>query len=105
MAYEGMKKLYLNNQYNGLFHMAVSYIMDKGFTFVSEIEDKDVESIEGNGLMTKEYVQDLVNLAREIVKECNNNLVEIIQFCMAEELFEYKMYAGIDDENDWEDDI
>ena len=38
----------------------VSYIMDKGMSNVKEITDEQIEKLEGNGLMTQDFVQSLV---------------------------------------------
>jgi len=46
--------------------MLASYIMDRGYDNIRNIEDSDIAELEGNGLMTKEFVQDLVKTARHI---------------------------------------
>lgn len=51
--------------------MVISYLMDKGISFCSKITDSDIESLEGNNLMSKEFTQDLVKTARLIARECN----------------------------------
>ena len=38
----------------------ISYIMDKGMSNVKEITDEQIEKLEGNGLMTQDFVQSLV---------------------------------------------
>lgn len=48
----------------------VSYIMDKGMSNVKEITDEQIEKLEGNGLMTQDFVQSLVRCARRICNEC-----------------------------------
>lgn len=91
MAYENLKKLYDKNV--STFGMSVAYLLDKGFTFVRQITDEDIETLEENPMMTKDFVQNLARLARDIAKECGNNVVEIIQFCQAESVFDTKFYA------------
>ena len=76
-----------------MFVMSVSYLLDYGFRRVAEITDEDIEQFEENGLMTKEYVQDLVRTAREIARECKNNPIEIIQFCQVEGVFDTEFYV------------
>lgn len=49
--------------------MMVSYIFDKGYSFCKEIADEDIAEIEGNGMMTKEFVQSLVRCARDLANE------------------------------------
>ena len=44
----------------------VSYIMDKGMSNVKEITDEQIEKLEGNGLMTQDFVQSLVRCAKRI---------------------------------------
>ena len=56
----------------------VSYIMDKGMSNVKEITDKQIEKLEGNGLMTAKFLQSLVRCARRICNECE--WIELIKF-------------------------
>ena len=46
----------------------VSYIMDKGMSNVKEITDEQIEKLEGNGLMTQDFVQSLVRCAKRICR-------------------------------------
>ena len=56
----------------------VSYIMDEGMSNVKEITDEQIEKLEGNELMTQDFVQSLVRCARRICNECE--WIEIIEF-------------------------
>lgn len=56
----------------------VSYIMDKGMENIKEITDEQIKKLEGNGLMTQEFVQSLVKCARRICRECE--WIELIEF-------------------------
>lgn len=56
----------------------ISYIMDKGMSNVKEITDEQIKKLEGNGLMTQDFVQSLVRCARRICNECE--LIELIEF-------------------------
>lgn len=56
----------------------ISYIMDKEIENVKEITDKQIEKLEGNGLMTADFVQSLVRCARRICNECE--WIELIEF-------------------------
>lgn len=56
----------------------ISYIMDEGMGNVKEITDDQIEELEGNGLMTQDFVQSLVRCARRICNECE--LIELIEF-------------------------
>lgn len=58
----------------------ISYIMDKGMSNVKEITDEQIEKLEGNGLMTQDFVQSLVRCTRRICNECKwNELIEFIR--------------------------
>lgn len=98
--YENMLEIYKRNP--PMYAMSVSYLLDKGFTYVKQIKDEDIEGLEGNWLMTQEFVQDLVRTARDIANECGNNVTEVIQFCMAEQIYstEFYMPGGDDDYED-----
>lgn len=56
----------------------ISYIMDEGIENVKEITDDQIEELEGNELMTQDFVQSLVRCARRICNECE--LIELIEF-------------------------
>ena len=103
MIHKKLYDLYLKNQYNGLFAMAVSHLLCIGFNDAQEITDEQIETINGNGLMTKEFCQDLVKLTRDIALVCENNPVSLIQFCMVEEIFDtqfYKCENGLEEEDE-----
>lgn len=105
MSYNKVYEVYRKNP--STFPMAVAYLIDKGYEFTKQITDEDIVKLEGNGLMTKEFVQELVRTAREITKATDNNTVEIIQFCAAEEIFDTEYYTGKskDDEEDEDEDL
>ena len=56
----------------------ISYIMGKGIENVKEITDEQISKLEGNGLMTQDFVQSLVRCARRICNECE--WIELIEF-------------------------
>lgn len=56
----------------------ISYIMDKGMSNVKKITDEQIKKLEGNGLMTQDFVQSLVRCARRICNECE--WIELIKF-------------------------
>ncbi len=56
----------------------ISYIMDKGMENIKKITDEQIRQIEGNGLMTAEFLQSLVRCARQICNECE--WIEIIEY-------------------------
>lgn len=55
-----------------------SYIMDKGIERIKSITDEDIAGIEGNGLFSAEFNQNLVRCARRICTECE--WIEIIEY-------------------------
>lgn len=98
--HKNMKAIYDTN--SSIFSVAVAYLLNKGFSTVQSITDEQIAGIEGNGIMTKEYCQSLVRLAKNIANECGNNVVELIQFCQAEHIFDTDFYTGRN--NDYDDD-
>ena len=90
--YAELKKLYDKTRLD-MFAMALTYIMDKGWSNVKELTDEEIESFKENGLMTKSFVQALGRLARDI---CNavENPTEIFQFCDAVSVYETTYFTG-----------
>lgn len=71
--------------------MILSYILDKGQSMIMKIEDSDIDALEGNGLMTKEFVQNLVRAAREVVRNCDqSDIVRLFkaEWCCAGEVYD-----------------
>ena len=90
--YKDLKKLYDGTR-KDFFVMAIGYLLDKGYDFTSQITEDDITELEGNGLMTKEFCQDLVRTAVDIAK-ASDGVHEIVQFCQAEDIFEVQFYAN-----------
>ena len=59
-------------------NVVFSYIIDKGSECICNITNEDIDALEGNGLMSKEFIQSLVRCAKRICCECNYN--EIIEY-------------------------
>ena len=91
--YKNMLKIY-RNTHPAMYSMAVGYILDKGMKTTRGITDEEISELKGNAMMTKEFVQGLVRTARKIADECGSNVVELIQFCQAEDVFDSKWYKG-----------
>ena len=87
--YADIKKIYDGTRLD-IFCMATTHLMDLGWRTASEITDEDLEEVEGNGLMTKEFCQELCRLAREIAQTVEP--VEFIQFCQVEKLYDTRWY-------------
>jgi hypothetical protein len=73
-----------------IFSMATTHLMDIGYRKATEITDEEIEELDGNGLMTKEFVQYLVRLTRELAKA--STPVELIIFCQVVELYDVSTY-------------
>lgn len=84
MGYAEVKKIYEANRLD-YFIMGISYLMDIGFRNAQEITDKDIEEAEGNGLMTKGFVKELMKMARDIANACEPS--ELVQLCQVVEPF------------------
>lgn len=90
--YANLKKIYDETRLDG-FAMAMTYIVDKGWSNVKEITDEEINEMQGNGLMTQGFVQWLVKLARDIVN-ATESPCEIIQFCDSESVFETTYFTN-----------
>jgi hypothetical protein len=75
-----------------VFIMAISHLLSIGINNAAKITDEQIEKVEGNGLMTQLFCQEIVRLAREIAKIVENDPIRLIQFCMVEELFDTEFY-------------
>ncbi|MFQ7099243.1 MAG: hypothetical protein ACLRRO_03435 [Lachnospira eligens] len=85
----------------------ISYIMDKGMSNVKKITDEQIKKLEGNGLMTQDFIQSLVRCARRICQECEwTELIEFIRLylwctptvhdvCLYKEDFTYESFAEL----------
>lgn len=91
MSYKEMKTIYDRNRLD-FFGMAVSHLLDIGFNNAKEITDEQIATIKDQGWATAGFLQELVTTSREIANACNSP-VELIQFCMAEEVFDVEFYA------------
>lgn len=85
--YEKIKEIYDRERLD-IFVMATTHLLSIGWNVAQDITDASINGIEGNGLMSKEFCQLLVRLAREISRACSP--VEFIQFCQVEKLYDTK---------------
>lgn len=90
--YAKLKEIYDKTRLD-IFSMAATYICDIGYRNVVDITDKEIDELEGNGLMTQSFVQMLVRLAREISGVIESP-TELIQFCDAMGVFETEYYTN-----------
>ena len=91
--YANLKKMY-DNTHPVMWSMAIAHLLNIGFNTAVTITDEQIETLEENGMMTKEFVQGIVRLARDIAVECGNNVVELIQFCEITKPFDIKFYKA-----------
>lgn len=71
--------------------MIISYILEKGQTMISAITDDQIDSLEGNALMTDDFVKSLVRAARAVVKECDqSDIIRLIkaEWCCSGEIYD-----------------
>ena len=59
-----------------MFPMALGYAFDKGQSYLSEVTEDEIQELDGNPMMTKEFVQDLVRYGIELSKFSIFDLIE-----------------------------
>lgn len=89
--YKDLKTIYDRNRLD-FFAMAVSHLLDIGFNNAKDITDDQIATIKDQGWATAGFLQELVTTSREIANACKSP-VELIQFCMTEEVFDVEFYA------------
>lgn len=66
-------------------NMVFSYIMDNGIEFTKQLTEEDISTLDGNGVVTADFIQSLVRCAKRICGECEwNEIIEYIRlylFC------------------------
>ena len=92
-----------NREAKGIpYVMIISYIIDKGQSVIKEITDGEIDALEGNGLMTADFIKGLVRAARAVVKECDqNDIVRLIkaEWCCSGEVYDPDKDQFVTDEN------
>lgn len=89
-------------EYGVPFTMTVAYILDKGYEFLREITEEDISEVEGNGLMTQDFIQNLIRYAKNIVDVSEQGVV-LVQFCQADDTYDVKFFADKADRKDLEE--
>lgn len=96
-----------NREAKGIpYVMIISYIIDKGQSVISEITDEDIDSLEGNAIMTADFCKGIVRAARAVVKECDqNDIVRLIkaEWCCSGEVYDPDKDQFVTDENYYEE--
>ena len=83
--YTEIKKIY-DRVGTPIFNMATTHLMSIGWNTAEKMTDEQITKVEGNGLMTQDFCQDLCKIAREVAQ--NASPVEFIQFCQIEKLYD-----------------
>ncbi len=91
-TYEKLLQIKRNSRYD-YFAMAVAYFFDIGYAQAKKISDEDIKNVKGNSFMTKEFNEWLMTTARQIA-DATESAIELVQFCMAEDMFELRYFAG-----------
>lgn len=83
-----------------------SYLFDKGYSFCQSVTDEDIAKLEGNVMMTTDFVQSLVRCARDLTNEFE--LIDIMQYIRCElwmmpEIKELMLYESEVGEESFED--
>jgi len=91
--YKELKKIYDKSGHITLFSMAVAFLIDKGSSNVSKITEDQILTLEGNGLMTAEFEQDLVRTAVKLANVIKNNPVALVKFCEVEDVFDIEVFT------------
>lgn len=90
--YSKLNEIYARTRMD-MFAMAISYAIDKGVEFVSQMEDNEIDELKGNGLMTDDFCKALVRLSRDIAQATDSG-TELIQFADAKGIFETEYYTN-----------
>ena len=75
------------------FVMAVSHYLDIGHRNALRITESEIKSVEGNDMMSKDFCEWLMETAKKIADSVDS-AVEVVQFCMVEDIFDTRYYAG-----------
>lgn len=75
------------------FAMAVGHYLDIGQRNALRITEAEIKAAEGNAIMSKEFVEWLMETAKKIADSVDT-AVEVVQFCMAEDVFDIRYYAN-----------
>ena len=90
--YNNLKKIYDENRLD-VFAMSVAHLLDIGFKNARGITNEQIETIKEAKWATKEFLQELVRVARDIAVACDSN-TELIMFCEANQVFDCTGYSG-----------
>ena len=89
MAYENLLQL-KNKTQDDVFVLACSHFFDIGYQNAKEIRDEDIKNVQGSA---RELIREIMSITRKIAHETESG-VELVQFCMAEDIFDVRNYAN-----------
>lgn len=91
-AYDELNKI-AKGCNTGHLVLALSYFFDIGYDNASKITDDDIANAKGNGIMTQEFVRWLMKTARQVAA-VTESAIDVVMFCMAEDIFDIRGFAG-----------
>jgi hypothetical protein len=76
-----------------LIIFACTYFFDIGYAQAKELTVDDVQAAKGNGLMTKEFEQELIQTTREISAVVESG-IDLVQFCAIDDTYDTRTFAN-----------
>lgn len=80
-----------------IFAMAITHLLQKGVDRMASASDDEIADVKGTCSMTKEFCQQICVEARELAKVIQNDPIAIIQYCMAEKLFDTNIFVPFEE--------
>lgn len=94
--YKQIKDLH-NKLGPAVFAMVVSHLLQVGINTIKNIADKDIAELKGSEFFTKEFEQKICVNAKELANIIADNPIALIQYCMAEELFDTNIFVPFEE--------
>lgn len=94
--YKQIKDLH-NKLGSPFFAMVVSHLLQVGINTIKNITNKDIAKLKGNKFFTKEFEQKICVNAKELANIITDNPIALIQYCMAEELFDTNIFVPFEE--------
>lgn len=94
--YKQIKDLH-NKLGSPFFAMVVSHLLQVGINTIKNITDKNIAKLKGNKFFTKEFEQKICVNAKELANIITDNPIALIQYCMAEELFDTNIFVPFEE--------
>lgn len=87
------KLLEIKKTHPSTWIFACTYFFDIGYAQAKELTVEDVESAKGNGFMTKEFEQELIQTTREIAGAVESG-IDLVQFCAINDTYDTRTFAN-----------